>query len=97
MVALHKIIPSGKIYQCKRRRKNYKTAYQFVIWKHDEIRELLEQISNRLIIKKERAKLLLEFLESRSEFERPRDKSGKFTKTKANEKEYKIYQKFKHL
>ncbi|MDY6773643.1 MAG: LAGLIDADG family homing endonuclease [Candidatus Nanohaloarchaea archaeon] len=48
---LQNLIPEGKVYRESREEEDWEGSFQFVIWQHSVMRELLDQISDDLIVK----------------------------------------------
>jgi len=60
----NEIVPRGKIYKVRRRRKNEKKTYTFNICRHEFVIDTLQEILPYLIIKKKIAKSAIQFIKS---------------------------------
>lgn len=98
MEKLKTVMPFGKIYEDSREDKdNWSKTYQFKIWKQKDIKRLLEQIKDNLVIKNKKAELLIQFCKIREDYSPLRDNKGRFTETSQNPEEKRIYKDFNHL
>ncbi|MFB6145098.1 MAG: LAGLIDADG family homing endonuclease [Candidatus Nanohaloarchaea archaeon] len=91
------IVPDPKIYDEKQDKDEWNDQYQLAVWKHSTIRNLLEQIEGRMVIKKQKAKLMTEFLERRAKSERSRDEEGHFISSETDPEERRILEDFRRL
>lgn len=98
MYKLKEVIPTGKIYKLNKKRKPYHSdAYQFVIQRHNDIKNTINEIKDYLIIKKKKAEIIYDFLKIRENYKRKHKKDGTFLKSERSLKEDNLYSLFKTL
>ena len=93
MDKLQEVIPEGCVYETFYERGTT-MSYQFCIERIDVIDVVLKQLVKYLIVKKEKAKVVLEFIKIRKQLKPKRTSRGTFAKTEPNPVVWALYKKF---
>lgn len=92
--AIQNIIPEGKIYKKEWNNENWETSYQFIIWKQESMKNLLQQLKDHLFVKRRRAELMLQFIALREASKAVKNNNGRFTESSINPEERQLYKIF---